>query len=73
MRTKLFLEYLKGRHNSEDLDIDVKIILKLILGKLDVRMWTRFIWHRTVPARPVVDSRDSREHGNELLSGSIKG
>jgi hypothetical protein len=43
MRTKLFLEYLKGRHNSEDLDIDVKIILKLILGKLDVRMWTRFI------------------------------
>jgi hypothetical protein len=41
---KFWWESLKGRDHLEDLDIDRRIILKCILGKYGVRMWTRFIW-----------------------------
>jgi hypothetical protein len=37
------LKILRGRDHSEDLEVDVKIILELILGKV----WTGFIWLRT--------------------------
>jgi hypothetical protein len=33
MRSKFRLQRLKGKYHSEDLGIDGKIILKLILGK----------------------------------------
>jgi hypothetical protein len=36
---KMFLESLKGRDCSEDLGVDVRIILKLISGKLCLRVW----------------------------------
>jgi hypothetical protein len=34
MRTKLWLEILKGRDHSEDLSVDGRIILKWILGEI---------------------------------------
>jgi hypothetical protein len=40
------LENLKGRDHSEDLGVDRRIILKLILGKQDGEFWTGFIWLR---------------------------
>jgi hypothetical protein len=40
------LENLKGRDHSEDLGVDGRIALTLILGKLGVKVWTRFIWLR---------------------------
>jgi hypothetical protein len=43
MRTKLFLESVKGRKHSDNLGVDGKIILKLILGYW---VWTGFIWLR---------------------------
>jgi hypothetical protein len=46
MRTKLWLESLKGREHSEDLGVDGRIISKLILGKQDWEMWAGFIWLR---------------------------
>jgi len=33
MHTKFWLEYLHGRDHSEDLGVDIKIILEWILGK----------------------------------------
>jgi hypothetical protein len=60
------LESLKGRDHPEDLGVDGKIILKLILEKYSWRVWTGLIWLR-------IDSGDgSREHGTECY-GSIKG
>jgi hypothetical protein len=38
----IFLESLKGRNHSEDLGVDERIILTLILGKYGCRMW--FMW-----------------------------
>jgi hypothetical protein len=35
-----------GSDHFEDLGVDGKIMLELILGKLDGRMWTGFVWHR---------------------------
>jgi hypothetical protein len=36
--------------NLEDLDVDGRIVLKWILGKLVVRMWAAFIWLRIGPS-----------------------
>jgi hypothetical protein len=38
MHTRYRLENLKGRHHSEDLGVDGKIILEWILGKQDGKM-----------------------------------
>jgi hypothetical protein len=46
MRTKFWLESLKGRDHSEDLGVDRVIILKWILGKWVFGTWTEFIWLR---------------------------
>jgi hypothetical protein len=34
----------EGRVESEDMGVDVKIILKWILGKQGGRFWSGFIW-----------------------------
>jgi hypothetical protein len=57
---------MKGRDNSEDLDVDGKIILKWILGKLSWRVRIEFIWLRIGPVS------GSCLHGNEP-SGDTKG
>jgi len=44
--TVFWLENLKGRDHSEDLDIDGRIILERILGKYGGDVWTGFIWFR---------------------------
>jgi hypothetical protein len=46
MHTKSWSENLTGRDHSEDLDIDGKIILEWILGKLGGKLWTGCIWLR---------------------------
>jgi hypothetical protein len=44
---KIFwLEDLKGGNHSEDLDLDLKIILEWIFGKLGGKVWTECIWLR---------------------------
>jgi hypothetical protein len=40
-------ENVMGKDHSEDLSVDRKIILKWILGKYDVKVWTGCIWLRT--------------------------
>jgi hypothetical protein len=64
---KIWLENLKGRDHSEDLNENGRIILKWILGKYAFGVWIGFIWLRigtgSSPARC--------EHGNEP-SGSTK-
>jgi hypothetical protein len=47
------LERLRGKHHSEDLDVDGRIILKRILGNWRVQM--RFIWLRIDRWRALVD------------------
>jgi hypothetical protein len=44
MHAKFWLESLKVRDHSEDLSVDWKIILKRILGKYDLKMFTGLIW-----------------------------
>jgi hypothetical protein len=56
-------ENLKGRDHLKDLSIDGRIILKKILKKLGVRMWT---------ASEYGPQEDCCEHGNEPL-GYLKG
>jgi hypothetical protein len=46
MHTKCWSRNLKGRANSEDLDVDRKLILVLILRKKGGNVWTGFIWLR---------------------------
>jgi hypothetical protein len=46
MHTKFWLESLKGRDRSEDLDVDERIILKWVLVKQVGKVWTGFIWLR---------------------------
>lgn len=46
MHAKLYLKNLMVRENLGDLHIGRKVILKLILKKYDVHMWTRLIWLR---------------------------
>jgi len=44
MQTIYLLEDLKGRDCSEDLSVDRKIILELILVKYGGKVWIGFIW-----------------------------
>jgi hypothetical protein len=47
MKNTIFLlENLKGRDHSEDLGVDGRITLECIFEKLNVKMWTGFIWFR---------------------------
>jgi hypothetical protein len=46
MRTKFRLEKLKGRGHSEDLGVNGRIILELILERQSGKM-NRFIWLKT--------------------------
>jgi hypothetical protein len=43
---KILVGNLKGRDHSEDVGIDGRIILELILGKQVGKVWTGFIWLR---------------------------
>jgi hypothetical protein len=43
MHTKGWLVSMKGRDHSDDLGLDGRIILKLILGKQGWRVWAGFI------------------------------
>jgi hypothetical protein len=44
MYTKFWSENPKGRDYSEDLGVDRRIILKLILVKYGWKLWTGCIW-----------------------------
>jgi len=44
MHTKFWLENLKGRDHSEDLDVDGRVILQWILQKYGGKLWTGFMW-----------------------------
>jgi hypothetical protein len=44
----VYPEKLKGTGHFEDLDLDERIILKLILRKYSVREWTGLIWRALV-------------------------
>jgi hypothetical protein len=46
MRTKFWQEDLKERDHSEDQGVGSRIILKWILGKSGLGMWTGSIWLR---------------------------
>jgi hypothetical protein len=60
------LETPKRRDHSEELGVDIKIILGWILGKWGGELLTGFIWLRTGPVTGCC------EHSNEH-SASIKG
>jgi len=49
----------------EELDVDVRIILKWVFEEKDLRTWTGFIWVRTGTSRGPVEGRNE-------LRGSIK-
>jgi hypothetical protein len=55
---KILVGNLKGRHHSEDVGVDEKIILEWLLGKQGEKLWTRFIWLR------IGTVADSCEHDN---------
>jgi len=44
MSTKFWSHNLKGREHSENLGINRRIILELILGKQGGKLWTGVIW-----------------------------
>jgi hypothetical protein len=48
LHTKYWLESFKGKYYKEDLNIDGRAILKLILRKLCGRVWNEFIWIRII-------------------------
>jgi hypothetical protein len=48
MCIKFWSTNLKGRGNSEDIDVDGKIILKWMLRRYDRRVWAGYIWPRIV-------------------------
>jgi hypothetical protein len=47
MHTTFFVGNMNGRHHLGDISVDGRIILKRILNKYGVMMWTGFIWLRT--------------------------
>jgi len=65
MQREYFSENLKGRHLVEDPGIHGRIILKSILRKQDIRVWTSFIWLRTASTAWFC------KYGNKIF-GSIK-
>jgi hypothetical protein len=38
---------LESKKNVGELELDVRILLKLILNKYGERLWTEFVWTRT--------------------------
>jgi len=46
VHTKLWSENLKGRDQSEDVNVDGGIIPEWILGKEPEKVWTEFNWLR---------------------------
>jgi hypothetical protein len=64
-RTILRLESVKGRDHLEDLDVDGRIVLKLILRKQGWRVWIGLIW------LGIDTSEGCSEHGNGILYVSI--
>jgi hypothetical protein len=46
--TKFWFESIDRRKHSEDPGLDGKIILREMLRKCDVRLWTGLIWSRMV-------------------------
>jgi hypothetical protein len=61
-----FTQEMWSEENMTDEGIDGRIMLKLILKKYSMRMWTELINLRIVPVEGPC------EHGNEPL-GSVKG
>jgi hypothetical protein len=60
MCARFWSKYLKGIDHLEDVGLDWRIILKCILEKTDVSVWTAFIWLRIWTS------------GGDVLLGSIK-
>jgi hypothetical protein len=56
MYTKFWSENLKGRDHSEDLRVDVKIILERILGKYGGKVWTGCMYQDRVQWRGLVNT-----------------
>jgi hypothetical protein len=50
MHTEFWSVNLKGRNRLEDLDVNERIILKLIINKQDMKVYAGFIWPRTGPS-----------------------
>jgi hypothetical protein len=46
MHIKLELVYLKERGHLGDLNMDERIILKLVFRKQGLKLWTQFVWLR---------------------------
>jgi hypothetical protein len=46
VETKTWSTNLKGRDQLRNLRVDGRIVLKMVLEKWDIRMWTRFGWLR---------------------------
>jgi hypothetical protein len=59
---KFWLESTKGRDRSEDLGLDERIILKLILRKQGGRVWTGYHWW--VFVKTAVNLRPPQNAGN---------
>jgi hypothetical protein len=69
MHTKFRLEILEGRDHSEDLGINGRIILKLILGKQVWRVWIGFIWPKVGTGGRLFNS--SKEMGTHVHGGLL--
>jgi hypothetical protein len=61
-----WLENLKGRDHSEDMDIDGRIILGWVLRKQGGKVWTGFVWLRI--RATVMNLWVPQKAGNILIS-----